>query len=274
MLSLARVVDIHPESHAVDVVLMDDGRRVSGVQVLSSAAGGDYGFNDLAVPSQTGYDAKNSKKRDIYGVVSWIKDIPVVIGFLYPQVTQILFEEKERMVYRHPSDVYVTIDSKGNTELYHPSGAYFRMGVSAAHEDLTGKDYDKVWKIAKNTGNKVNIHLQQAGGTASLNIDPSGNIDITHAGNLTTDTGGNLSAKVAGTADVEVSGDTTLTTPTFTINGNVVINGSLNQGTGSAGGSCTMLGPLTVENDVVAGGISLDNHSHPDAQGGNVGKPT
>ena len=270
MLMLARVVNIHPESHAVDLVIMEDGRRISGVQVISHSAGTDFGLSDLALPDATGYDAKNTKTRDIYAVLSWVRDIPLVLGFMFPQVAQCLFADKERMVYRHPSDVYLTIDGKGNTELYHPSGAYLRLGESGAHEDLTGKDYDKVWKIKRNTGRKVNIHLEQGGGVASLNIDPGGNIDLKHAGNLTTSTGGNLSAKVDGTANIEVSGDTTLTTPTLTVNGNVVINGSLNQGTGSNGGGATMQGPVAVTGDVTAGGISLMNHDHTKG----AGKPT
>ena len=265
MLTLARVVDVHPESNAVDVVVMEDGRRIPGVQVLSSTAGTNFGFADLAVPDSKGYEAGNSKTRDIYAVVSWVRNIPVVLGFLFPQVAQVLFAEKERMVYRHASDVYVTIDGKGNTEIYHPSGAYFRIGESGAHEDLTGKDYDKVWAIKRNTDKKVHIHLEQGGGVAKLDIDPVGNIDLQHAGNLRASTGG--------TADITVAGNTTVTTPTLTVNGNVVINGSLTQGMGGSGGGATMMGPVTVSNDVTAGGISLMNHTHPDPQGGNTSPP-
>lgn len=265
MLSLARVVNIHPESHAVDLVFMEDGRRVAGVQVMSGSAGSNFGCSDLSMPDSTGYTAENTGTRDIYAVVSWVRDMPLVLGFLFPQVAQCLFADKERMVYRHASDAYFTIDSKGNAEFYHPSGAYMRFGTSGAHEDLTGKDYDKAWKITKNTGQAVNIHIEQAGGVAKVNIDPSGNVLLDHAGNLTTKTGGAMTA--------DVTGNTTVTTPTMTINGNVVINGALTQGKGSAGGACSMNGPLTVTNDVVAGGKSLINHTHPDAQGGNTGPP-
>ncbi len=248
MLTLARVVNIHPESHAVDLVIMEDGRRIPGVQVLSGSAGTNFGFSDLAVPDATGYDAKNTKTRDIYAAVSWMNTIPVVVGFIFPQVSQVLFADKERMVYRHASDVYVTIDGKGNTEIYHPSGAFFRIGESGAHDDLTGKDYDKVWKIARNTGRKVHIHLEQGGGVAKLDIDPAGNIALQHAGNL--------SAKTGGSATIEVTGNTTVTTPTLTVNGNVVVNGNVN----STG-------------DVTGGGVSLMNHTHPDPQGGNTSPP-
>lgn len=276
MLHLARVVEIHPESHAVDLVFMEDGRRIAGVQVMSGTAGGNFGFADLARPTATGYDAENTGVRDIYAVVSWMREIPVVLGFLFPQVAQCLFADKERMVYRHASDVYTTIDADGNTEVYHPSGTFLRIATSAAHEDLTGKDYDGKWKIERNTGKAVHVQLtvKNAGAQkASLNIDPSGNVTLSHTGNLSTTTGGNLSATVGGTSTVNSGGNMSLTAPTITLNGNVVLNGPLTQGKGSNGGGCTMLGPVTVTNDVTAGGKSLMNHTHPDAQGGNTGAP-
>ena len=268
MLSLARVVDIHPESHAVDLVFMDDGRRIAGVQVMAGSAGTNFGGSDLAMPDATGYEAENTGTRDIYAVVSWIREIPLVLGFLFPQVAQCLFADKERMVYRHASDVYTTIDKDGNTEVYHPSGTFLRIGTTAAHEDLTGKDYDGAWKIARNTDKAVHVQLtvKNAGAQkASLNIDPSGNVTLSHAGNLSVSTGGATTQNSAG--------NTTVTTPTMTINANVVINGALTQGKGAAGGGCTMLGPVTVTNDVVAGGKSLMNHTHPGDSGGTTGAP-
>lgn len=278
MLTLARVVEIHPESHAVDLVVMDDGRRLAGVQVLSGSAGSNFGLSDLAAPDAVGYEAAGTGERDTLAVVSWVRDIPVVLGFLFPQVAQCLFADRERMVYRHASDVYTTIDGSGNTEVYHPSGTFLRIGASPGHEDLTGKDYDKVWAIKRNTGAAVHVHLEVANAgasVASLNIDPSGNVSLTHSGNLTTSTGGNLSATVGGSASVNSSGAMTLTAPTITLNGSVVLNGPLTQGMGGGGGGATLLGPITVTNDVTAGGISLKNHVHPGVQAGgsSTGKP-
>lgn len=275
--ALAKVVGIHWESHTVDLVFTKTGRPMRNVRVQSSSASTNTGLNDLAKPDLPSGDpfAKggNTGTRDIIATVQYFDDLPVVTGFLHPVASELMFKQENRMIYRHASDVYHTIDKDGNFEIYHPSGAYVRFGGNPAHEDLTGKDFDKKWKIKRNTGKKVNIHIEQAGGVASINIDPAGNIDVKNAGNTTLDTGGNLTAKVGGSATIDVTGNTTLTTPTFTVNGNVVINGSLNQGKGSAGGDCTMLGPLNVQNDVVAGGISLGNHTHPDPQGGDVGKP-
>lgn len=66
---------------------------------------------------------------------------------------------------------------------------------------------------------------------------------------------------VASGAVTVTGGSVTINGPT-TINGNTTINGSLNQGTGAAGGGATMGGPVNVTEDVVAGGVSLINHTH------------
>ena len=99
-----------------------------------------------------------------------------MVGFIYPQVGQMQFEDVGRTVFRHPSDVYVSIDDEGNFELAHPSGAFVRIGTSAEHEDLTGKDYDGRWKIERNTGQQTHIHIEQ--GDTSVDISPDGDVVV------------------------------------------------------------------------------------------------
>lgn len=62
---------------------------------------------------------------------------------------------------------------------------------------------------------------------------------------------------------IDAAESTTVNTPIFTVNGNTVLNGNLSQGEGESGGIATMLGPINVVNDVIAGGVSLINHTHP-----------
>jgi hypothetical protein len=68
--------------------------------------------------------------------------------------------------------------------------------------------------------------------------------------------------------EVDASTSTTITTPLFTVNGMTVLNGGLTQGMGDSPGSCTMLGPLTVTNDVTAASTSLHTHKHSGVQTG------
>lgn len=87
--------------------------------------------------------------------------------------------------------------------------------------------------------------------------------------------GHNITVKTPGQLLANAQGGTTITSPTITLNGNVTINGNLSQGMGDSGGTATMLGPITVTNDVTAGGKSLTTHTHSGVQtgSGNSGKP-
>ena len=205
---LAKVVAIHPESNCVDVVVLRTGARLAAVRVLSGMATGQTGIADLHLPdSAAGYDSENTGKRDIVAALSYYREIPFVVGFLFPEVAECLFARTDFRVDRHASDVYHTIDAAGNIELAHPSGAFVRIAESPAHEDLTGKDYDSIWKIARNTGRAVHIHIEQASGKASINIDPAGNITITNTGDTTVSTSGNIGISAGGDIAIEAGGN-------------------------------------------------------------------
>lgn len=251
-LDLARVIGIHPESHSIDLELMNDGRRMAGVKVTSGLAGTDFGSSALAPSENGGYGSKKSNTREILAVLAWANGLPLVLGFIFPEVSQCLFEEKGRMVYRHPSDAYLTIDSKGNAEFFHPSGAYVRFGESGAHDDLTGKDYDGKWAIKRNTSRKVNIHLEQGGGTASLNIAPDGAINV----------------KSKNTVTVEAEGEATLKAPHVTVDtpeakftGNIIADGTITDLAASGGRSMDSMRQV------------FNDHTHDDPQGGKVQPP-
>lgn len=84
-----------------------------------------------------------------------------------------------------------------------------------------------------------------------------------------------ITVKTPGKLTASADGGTEITSPTIVFNGNVTINGNLSQGMGSSGGNATMLGPITVINDVKAGGKSLTSHTHSGVQtgSGNTGVP-
>lgn len=264
------VVCSYPEGNSVDVLLDDDGSRLSNVQVLTPTGSSNTGMIDLPdVGGPTGDDRWNlSVNRDRYvkAMVGFCRGVPFVAGFLLPQVNQITFAQKNRRIVRHASDVYTSVDDAGNFELYHPSGTYLRIGESASHEDLTGADFDKKWSIAKNTSKAVHVKLRvsNAGSDkASLSIDPSGNVALQCDGNLTADASGNVS----------------ITAPLTTVNGPLTVTGLLTyQGglAGSGGSGSSISGNLTVTSgNVVADGVGLKTHHHTGVQtgGGNTGGP-
>jgi hypothetical protein len=312
MLRLARVVDVHPEDHSVDLVMIEDGTRVAGVQVLTSSATGNTGVHDLPTPARPAgadkWEIASPTDRDMIAVVGSVGRSAIVVGFLFPQVSQMLFKDPNRRVMRHASDVYTSIDGQGNTEFFHPSGAYVRFGTSASHEDLSGADVDGKWAISKNTGNQVHIHIEQAGGKASVNIAPNGAIvvnsqstlDFNITGNTTAVIGGNLSATVSGTTTVTSSGlakviapTVTLDTPTTNCTGNLNVTGTTTTGglvsTGAAGGggatitgAVTVNGATTLNGNLATTGTLTNNgksvgstHTHSGVQtgGGTTGTP-
>lgn len=296
-ITLAKVVNVHPGAHAVDLLFLEDGSRVPMVQVISHSASTNSGHAGLAQPdtpaSGDPWDFNDSKTRDVYAIVAFMRKYPVVLGFLFPQVAQMLFADINRSINRHPSDVYTSIDDAGNMEVYHPSGTYLRIGSSSAHEDLTGKDVDGKWKMARNTGAAVHVHLSVANAgaqVASIDIDPSGNI--------TEQNNGSLTANVGGAANVTAGGAATLKAPSVTIDaasttitgsltvegaatmqssasisGAATMSGGMSVSGGAGGSAATVQGGMSLTGDVSANGISLTQHVHNDPQGGTTGKP-
>lgn len=80
--------------------------------------------------------------------------------------------------------------------------------------------------------------------------------------------GHDITVKTPGKLTANADGGAEITAPEIVLNGNVTINGNLSQGMGDSGGSATMLGPVTVTNDVTAGGKSLMTHTHGGVQRG------
>ena len=237
MFYFARVTRIHPESHSCDVTLMATMRPLAGVHILSGMNGTDFGYNNRVDPAFQDldiYKQKNTEVRDCYGIVVFLDDkTPVIIGFNYPEISQMLFDRHNFKIDRHGSDVYETINGEADAELYHPSGSYVRFAQTLDHEDLTHKDYDKLWEIDNNTdkvpGYKVIIKHRDKQGRTSVDgyieIEPStGYIKVWSKTEV------DVTApviKLTGATQVEVtSADIDLDGP-VDIEGNVTIHGDL-----------------------------------------------
>ena len=134
--------------------------------------------------------------RELFCVVGFLPGGPVVFGFLFPQVAQMMFENEQQMIYRHASDVYTTITKEGEITVRHPSGTSIKIGEDLTVADLTKKDFDEFWKIAKNLKTKPGFRLtissyndqsKKIETKASVTIAPSGAVTIT-ASHVTVDT--------------------------------------------------------------------------------------
>jgi hypothetical protein len=269
MLEIVRVVAVHPEANSVDVVVCRTSARICGVQVLHGWAGADHGVSGLVQPAEQ--DANSTApwladldaKRAIYAVVAQL-GMPVLLGFLHPQVGQLMFAERNRWTWRHPSDLYATVRDNADLELAHPSGTFLRIAAAAAHEDLSGKDYDKRWAIERNTGAApwVALKVANAGGVhTTITIDPSGNVVVDHAGNLTWTTHGNAAITVDGTANIHVVGDVTVNADAdlhLTVGGTITSQAAL----WTHSGDMNLTGTFSASVDVLANGTSGHHHTH------------
>lgn len=266
---LGRVAAVHPEDHSVDLVMTDDGTQLVGVQVMSVNGSTKTGLADLPVPAMPAsgnvWDLTQQTDQDVLAVVAKVGNRTYVRGFLLPQINQMTFATPGRRIDRHGSDVYEMIEPNGDYEHYHPSGTYVRIAASPAHQDLTGQDYDGLWKIGNNTSAAVHYHITVANAgaqVADIDIDPSGNVAVQCNGNVAATIGGDLTATVTGATSITSTGDATLKAPTITLDASTV--------------ACThdlsVGGSVTAAGNVTGGGISLTAHTHP-VSGSSTGAP-
>lgn len=222
MKRLAKVLDVHPESGTVSVEIVHNGVRQAGVPVIVGSASSSSGSSDLHKPEAG---------REVYCVVDDVEGLGLIAsGFVHPRKNSTLFAEKNRAFYRHPSDLYWTVDPSGNVELSHPSGTYFRVGENTTHENLTGLNHREDFAITKNTDKVVGLKAVVSNGG-----NVKGSIELEKTGLVY------LSGIQAITIDSDVSVTLSVNGITLVVDGTkVTVNGDLRvEGAITASGSIT-----------------------------------
>lgn len=150
---LAKVTYVHPEGQKLEVMFLDTGDYGRDVQVMSPYAGTDFGFTSgIPSPEQEGHEPNKKtdpNERHIIAVVATLQGRHICLGFLFPQVTHMAFtreQDKNRLIERHTSDFYRTVNDAADMDMVHPGGAWMRMGLGPFPDILEGRDYDKRWK--------------------------------------------------------------------------------------------------------------------------------
>ena len=217
-LRVAIVVETHPEDHSVDLVMLDDGSRHIGVQVLAQNASARTGTLDMPKIVQPGnkWDITKTNGQDMKALVAFAGRTPVVVGTLFPQVNQVLLKDAEARRYRHQSDVETLIDGSGNMQVTHPSGTYIRIGEATDADTMAGKHADAN-ATDRNTGKRVNIHIGMAGGALELTMTPDGAVTLRCNQGVTVDAGQGVTVKAP---------SVTLDTLTTTLTGDLDVQGS------------------------------------------------
>lgn len=273
---IGTVVAVYPEGNSIDVYMPKTGDRLANVQCAAHTGSSTSGVMDLpeiGLPvDETRWNPQiiNTAIREVRAIIQNIDGMPVCMGFLLPQITQMTFQRDNFRVHRHASDVYSTTSGNGDAEWSHPSGSYVRWSANPAHEDLTQQDADKSWAITQNVGSAPHMHIQVANAgaaVASIDIDPSGNITITHNGNLTVNAKGNAAVTVGGTTELDSSGNVTIKAPQTTVDGPLTVTGPFDfqsgmTGSGGSGAVVQIDGSISSTGDQVAAGISQIGHKH------------
>ena len=149
------VVATHPEDPSVDLVMVNDGSRLTGVQLMAPmGASARTGSIDLPeVPEKKDkWDITKETGQDMIAIVDYVGRTPVVTGFMYPQISQMTFKDPKMRFNRHQSDVMSYIDGDGNMGIIHPGGAFIQIGEKPEKPDLADKNADASLKADRNTG--------------------------------------------------------------------------------------------------------------------------
>lgn len=277
------VVATHPEDGSVDIVMTDDYSRLAGVQVMTSGGNASSGASDLYAPEErTGsakWDLSKVTPDNPIACVDFSGVMPIVVGFIRPQVGQSNFAEKNLRVNRHMSDVYSTLNSAGDFELAFPNGTFIRVGATPDHVNLAGQDVDGKWAIAKNTGAATHLRVVLGNGgavKADLHISPDGNVTGTFqgTGNLTFvgDVVVNAPNVTVNTevATINASESIELATPLVHCTDDLTVDGVLTYGGGLVGsgggttaaitGNVSIIGDIALTGNMTATGTVTDGN--------------
>jgi hypothetical protein len=213
------VVATHPGDHSVDLVLAD-GRRLTGVQVATPNGSARSGTFDMpAMPERADkWDITQPHGQDQIALVDFVDGIPIVSGFLFPQVSQMTFDDPKMRVTRHQSDVVQMIDGDGNIDLIHPSGFAVRIGETPDHAQPSTSNTDKSLAIDRNTGRKPYIRITMADGKAQLTIAPDGQVTLTTQNGIDVNAKAGINVHADGAINIDSGASIKLTAPRIDFN--------------------------------------------------------
>lgn len=159
------VVGVHPEDHSVDLVMLDDGARLVGVQVMTGNGSARTGTFDMPAVGERRdkWDITQKTDQDQIAIVAYAGRNPIVIGYLFPQISQMTFKDGKRMVYRHQSDVTVSIEETGAMYVRHPGGFQFKVGTPDNDKSGDDNSFDKNREVTRNKTMKPTMQISIAG---------------------------------------------------------------------------------------------------------------
>lgn len=210
-LRTGKVVGVDPRDHSVDVAF-DDGSIILHVPLLEMWAGTDYGDRWLPqfLPVEPG-DALTvggdavpweGQRRDTRALVAFVEGHvgnPVVIGFFYPEVSQMMHAGFQRIT-RYLGETFSGVGLNGEHYLaFDAAGGAISLNRGLFEgPNVTANDYDR----RSRPGGVFNITLYSAAG-AKIDLDgTSGSITIHAEGHLLLDAEDHLLIASPGPVDI------------------------------------------------------------------------
>src|SRR4030042_230254 len=259
MLTLGKVYQIYPQANMVDV-MMFDGSILKKVQVMCPVSSSTVGAINMPVPKyKTDMIKRDSplaqakqNESDVIAVIGFLGESllnPVVLGFLFPELNEILCGRDQKgnkdgtqFLWKHESNVYFrivkgdTLDKPAEIEISHPSGLFVKIGENDDLTEITNWDknvrpFKKVNPVTDKVDPAPYVHLEHPSGTW-LTIEPSGNVNIYVKGDVQKTITGDYQETIQGNVTREVDGDEIETikgsvTRTVEVDENETINGDL-----------------------------------------------
>ncbi|EAM1616327.1 hypothetical protein EU642_22075 [Salmonella enterica] len=253
------VVDVHPDDHSVDLVLVDNYARLTGVQVQAHTASSRSGSVDLpdVEVRKDKWNIAEKTGQEVQALVDFVGSVPVVTGFLYPQISQMTHGDGKLKYNRHTSDVQTYTDGEGNMGLLHPSGAHITIGSKPDPKDFSGANVDKNLKVDRNTGTKVYLRVALAGNVAVLTMTPKGECTLKLESTLDIE---------CTKATVKASDSIVLDTPQTHITGKLTVDG-----TSELKGAVNTGSTIDAKGEITADGTGVKGHHHKGDSGGQTG---
>lgn len=247
----AIVVASYPKDHACDLIMVDNYARFSGVQVLTASGSARTGSNRIPRVRDRGAEKWNISQQtgqEVMATVDFIGTSPVVTGFLYPQISQMTFDEEGLEFDRTDSDVIRYTDAEGNSGLLHPSGAYITMGTSPERRNFAGANFDKNLAVDRNTGTKPYFRIGMAGNVVELTFTPDGKVRLLAQDEIYAEC---TQATLKASDGILLDTPMVHCTQALHVDGDITTNGSVKS-----------------DGDQIAGTVSQKNHLHDGVEKG------
>lgn len=205
-LQIARVTAIHPEKHTLDVTLLDGTGVHEDVPITSLMASSTEGIVNM-LKSDLASDVKGKADRDagredsysradialdaseidVYCIIGYLKGervLPVCLGYLFPEVTQMAFGDPqtgEANKLSNPflwkrSKTYVLQKDDDTVEIRFADGTTIIFSPDVTPTTLDGKDFDKVFTTPTPEAARF-IDVKHPSGT-QITIAPDGKVTV------------------------------------------------------------------------------------------------